>query len=91
MGQTSTAFTMQDVYDILDTIVNWFFAILIVLGVFFIFVAAFYYLTAGENAEKVKTAHKTLTYALVAIAISLLAKGLVHLVSDIVNRHVNVP
>ncbi len=77
-------FTMTDVYTILNTIVNWFFAILIILAVFFIFVAAFYYLTAAGDAEKVKTAHATLIYALVAIAVALLAKGLVYLVGNIV-------
>ncbi len=79
-------FTMTSVYDILNTIVNWFFAILIVLAVIFIFVAAFYYLTAAGDAEKVKTAHTTLIYALVAIAVALLAKGIVYLVGNIVNR-----
>ncbi len=72
------------VVNILKTFVNWFFTILIILAVVFIFVAAFYYLTAAGDAEKVKTAHQTLIYAIVAIAVALLAVGIRYLVAELV-------
>lgn len=41
----------------------------------FIILAAFNYLTGGDEPEKIKTAKKQLTYAAVAIAIALVAVG----------------
>lgn len=42
----------------------------------FIFYAAFLYLTAGGDSERVKKAHKQLLYAIIAIAVGLMAYGL---------------
>ncbi|MBI2888935.1 MAG: hypothetical protein HYY10_03360 [Candidatus Liptonbacteria bacterium] len=51
------------------------FELLIVLSIIMIMVAAYKYLTAGSDAEKVTSAHKTITWAAVAIVVALLAKG----------------
>jgi hypothetical protein len=47
-----------------------------ILAVAFIIWAAFTYLTAGGNEERVSTAKKRLVYALIAAAIALLAVGI---------------
>ena len=72
-----------DVQDALTRIGNWAFYFLIVLGAIFIVVAGFQFLTAGGNPDSVTKARNTLTYALVGVALGVLAKGLVDLVQKI--------
>ena len=54
----------------------WIFAIIM------LFIAAYTYLTAAGEPEKVKKAHKLLLYAVIAIAVGLLAYGIPKLVED---------
>ncbi len=56
-------------------IFNWMFYFLIILSVIFIVVAAFRYLFAAGDPEKVKAAGHALIYAAVAIAVALVAKA----------------
>lgn len=53
-----------------------------IFAVIFILIAAFHYLTAAGEPEKIKTAHKMLIWAAVAIAIALLAVGATAIVKD---------
>lgn len=64
----------------LTTISTWFLGILLILAIIFIVYAAFLYLTSGGDDEKVKSAKRALVYAVIAIAIGLLAKAIVYLV-----------
>jgi len=50
----------------------------------FILYAAFIYLTAGGDPEKVKTASNQLIYAAVAIAVALVAQGIRFIVAQLV-------
>lgn len=59
----------------LCTIFGWAFVFLIVLAVIFVIVAAFRYLTAAGDPEKVKAAGTMLLYTAVAIGVALLAKA----------------
>lgn len=63
---------------------NWSFYFLILIAVIFIVVSAFQFLTAGGNPDNVTRARNTLMYALVGVALAVLAKGLVYLVKFIV-------
>ncbi len=72
------------VINLLNTITNWLFAILIALAVIFIIIAAFKYLTAGGDPEKVKSANHSLIYAVVAIAVAIVAKAIPLLVKNII-------
>jgi hypothetical protein len=58
------------------------FWILISLSVIMIMWAAYLYVTAGDDTEKVKRATKTITYAAVAIVVALLAEGFPVLISS---------
>jgi hypothetical protein len=69
---------------ILCIIINWIFWLLIVLTIVFVLVAAFKYLTAGGDPEKVKSAGATLLYAAVAVVVALIAKGLPLIVSSFI-------
>ena len=59
---------------VLCTIFKWIFAVLILVAVVFILLAAFKYITAGGDVEKVKTANKQILFAAIAVIIALVAR-----------------
>ncbi len=67
------------------TILNWVFTVLLILGILFVIVAAFRYLTASGDPEKVKKANHTLIYAAVAILVGILAKAVPIVVASLIN------
>lgn len=71
------------VVELIRTITNWMFTILLVAAVVFILLAAYKYLMSG-GGEEVGAAHKMLLYAAVAIAVAFLAKGIVFVVAELV-------
>ena len=70
--------------NVINTLIDYLFTILLVLAVVFILIAAFRYLTAGGDEEKVAKAHQILIYAVVAIAVALLAQGIVFTVRQLI-------
>lgn len=73
-----------DVMVVLDNIVNWLFAILLVVAALFIIVAAYNFVTAAGDPEKTTAARNFVLYALIGVLIAFVAKGLVALVGRIV-------
>jgi uncharacterized membrane protein len=69
---------------IICVIINWIFWLLIVFTIIFVLYAAFLYLTAAGDPEKVKAASHTLLYAAVAVVVALIAKGLPMIVSGFI-------
>ncbi len=61
---------------ICTVVVGWLFTFLIILTVVFVLIAAYKYLTASGDPEKVKSASHTLIYAAIAIVVALFARGL---------------
>jgi len=89
-GPPDPAFTsFEDLIKIVDKFLGWLFTILIILSAIFIVMAAFYYLTAGGDEEKVKKAKDRLIYAIVAIAIALVATSVKYVVAKLVGANVN--
>ena len=82
-SQTLLANGPGGIVDLINTITNWMFTILLVLAVVFILLAAYKYLISG-GGEEVGAAHKMLLYAAVAIAVAFLAKGIVYVVAELV-------
>lgn len=70
----------SQVLVLFSKIFNILFWILILLAVLFIVWAAFNYLTAGGDPEKVKSANHKIIYAVVAIVVALLARAIPTLV-----------
>src|SRR3989344_9471129 len=70
--------------DLIVTVVNWLFSFLVFLAIVFVMIAAYKYLTASGDPEKVKSASNTLIYAAIAIAVALLARGLPFLISGLI-------
>ncbi|MGB9681333.1 MAG: hypothetical protein ACPLXL_02205 [Minisyncoccia bacterium] len=61
--------------------INWFFNIVIILCIIFIIYAGFTYVTSGGDPGKTKKALQILIYALIGLAVAILAKALINLVS----------
>ena len=55
-----------------------------VIAVLFILVAAFHFLTASGNPEKIATARQMLIYAVIGIAVALLAYAIPFIVEGII-------
>jgi membrane-associated HD superfamily phosphohydrolase len=68
--------SLQAVLQLLCTVFAWAFYFLIVLAVIFVIIAAFKYLTAAGDPEKVKGAGTMLIYTAVAIVVALLARAI---------------
>ena len=62
---------------------NWLFAFLLIVAVIFIFLAAFSYMTAAGDPEKMGKAKSKLIYAIIAIVIALVAKGVQLILRDV--------
>ncbi|MEK7566476.1 MAG: hypothetical protein AAB494_02275 [Patescibacteria group bacterium] len=73
-----------EVYTTLNNIANIFLGILIAVAVIFIIYGSFLFLTSSGDDTKTKEARKLILYALVAVAVGLLAKGLVAAIQGIV-------
>ena len=84
LAQGATAPSV-DVMESLDSITNWLCVILLVVAAISIIIAAYYFVTAQGDADKIKTARQFVLYALIGVAVAVLAKGLVLLVLRIVN------
>lgn len=80
---------VEDVPGLINAIadiVKWVYTIFLIVAVMFILIAAFNYLTAGGQPEKIKSAHTQLIYAAIAIAIALLAVGAVAIIKDVLQQ-----
>ena len=73
---------------VLCPIINAMFDVLIAVAIIMVMWAAYTYLTAGDDTEKVHSATKTLTYAAVAVVVALLAKGFPILISSVFSQTV---
>lgn len=64
-------------------IAKWFYYIMVPLASIVILYAAFLFLTSGGDEEKVKTAKRAITYAVVGIAIVLIGAGFITLIKSL--------
>jgi len=76
----------EDVQRIIEDVVRWFMNIFWVIAVGFIVWAAFNFLTAQGDAEKIQKAKKMLLYAVIAAVIVLLANGVKVILTNILER-----
>ncbi len=67
--------TVSGLVDVLRNVVRWIYVIFFIIAVMFILFAAFSYLTAGGEPEKLNKAKSQIIYAVVALAVALLAVG----------------
>lgn len=72
-----------DIPGIVNNIVDWGFGLLIGVAAIFIIWAAFLYLTGGAVEDNIKKAKNLILYAVIAIVVGFLAKGLVATVTTL--------
>jgi len=69
--------SIQDVNALINKLISWMQFLLFALAALFIVMAAFTYLLAGGDPEKTGKAKNQVIYSIIAIAIALLATGIV--------------
>ena len=74
--------------DVLKRIVDWTFYALLIFAGLMIVVAAFYFVTAAGDTEKVGTARNFILYAIIGVLVAFLAKGMVWFVGRIVGHEI---
>lgn len=71
-----------NVIEALESVTNWLFAILLIVAVIFLIIAGFYFIFAQGDPDKVSKARSMVLWSLVGVAVAVLARGLVILVSQ---------
>lgn len=69
---------------VLDRITNYLFAIFIIVATIFIIVAAFQFVIATGEPEKINKAKMSLLYALIGVLVAFSSKGLVEFIEKVV-------
>ncbi len=82
LAQTSPVESINDVMNILRSIVNVMYTAFFIVAIAFIILAAFNYLTAQDDAEKIKSATRQIMWAAVAIAVALVSVGFNQIVEN---------
>ena len=80
VGAQAEAAPEVDIFDALETLTNYLFTILLIVAVIFLIVAAFTFITASGDPDKVGKARNFVLYALIGVAVGVAARGLVSLV-----------
>ena len=78
--------SLNDITQIIVNLVNWVMGLFFVVAVLFLFWAAYLYLSAEGDPEKLTKAKDQLIYSVVAIAVALLAGSVRYIVENILNR-----
>ena len=73
--------TTINIPDIVGRTINWIFGLLLVIGAILILIAAFTYLTSGGDEEKTAKAKNWIIYAVVALVVAFIARGLLAIVA----------
>ena len=69
-----------------NMIIRWIYTIFLVVAIIFVLIAAFQYLTASGNKDKVKKATDMLMYAAISIVIAILAFSITKIVGSLVGE-----
>lgn len=86
VGQPGPITGGSDVIGLVNQVLFWVATLFWIAAVIFIFIAAFGYLTAAGDPEKVRNASHRLLYAVIAVAVGLMAYGIPTLVNNFLSR-----
>lgn len=79
-GQTVPDLDDTELFELFGTIADWIFTVLVVVSVFMILIAAFQFVTGGDNPETLSSARQKIIWAAVGIVIALLARAIPNLI-----------
>lgn len=88
---TTTLTSPEQIVSFIKNITLYIFYGVMALAVMFIIIAAFYFLTAAGNPDKVTTARQMLIYAIIGVAVALLAYAIPWIVSGILGLGTTTP
>ena len=74
---------LGDITKIIVTLINWLTGLFFAVAVLFIFYAAYLYLTAAGDPEKLGKAKNQLIYSIIAIVVALLAGSIRFIVENL--------
>lgn len=74
----------DQLFGILADILKYIYEIFFIVAVLFIIMTAYTYLTAQDDVEKIKNAHKQLIWAAVAIAVALISLSFETIISNFI-------
>lgn len=74
--------TPEKVVGLVEKLSVWLYNFLIAASVVMILIAAFNFMNSGGDEEKVRTARKQMIYAVIAVAVAIIASGVPKLVQD---------
>ncbi|MBN2197798.1 hypothetical protein JW698_01205 [Candidatus Wolfebacteria bacterium] len=80
--QDSPIDTAGGLLDIVASVVKWVYTLFFIIAILFIIIAAFNFLTGGDQPEKIKSAKNQLIYAAIAIAIALLSFATLNIIAN---------
>lgn len=69
---------------IAEDIGNWIFTGLLILAAIFLVIAGYFFVTAGGNPENVNKARQMLINALIGVAVGLAARGLIAVITNLI-------
>ena len=72
-----------DLLDLFRAVANWIQAFILVVGIIFIIMAGYTWITAGGDETKITTARQQLIWGIVGIGVAILAFGAVQLVDTL--------
>lgn len=75
--------TLSGVESVIEKIINWITGLFFVAAILYIFYAAWLYLTAAGDEEKIKKAKNQLLFSIIAIAVALLAGTMRYIIASI--------
>lgn len=84
--ETPTALPQTNVITTVDSLTNWFFAAFLIVAVWFLILAAYHFVTANGEGEKITTARNEVMYAMIGVLIAVLAKGIVSLAAGLAKQ-----
>lgn len=67
-------------------VANYVFTFAIIASIFMALIAAYKYMTAGGDSTKVSEAHKTILYAAIGVAVTLVAGGFPNIIAGLVGE-----
>lgn len=75
---------VNDIMKILNNIVKVMYQAFFIVAIGFVILAAFTYLTGGDDPEKIKSANKKIIYAAIAIIVALISVGAAQIIGSFV-------
>ena len=76
-------FSDKSIVEVVETIGSYVIGILVIVAVFYVLWAAYTFITAAGDTEKITSARNRIMYAGIGIIVALLAQGIVSLVLNI--------